>query len=175
VAVTERLGFGVHSAGGKAVRAAERLGLFRKTAAFFRRSPRLFRKYMADDGAAGGVKLDRTMTNVRGVIDRYGIRMNPGARIRIDLSLRGVRGDTLPNRMIRLGPRAFENDQAERVAYAAFWCDNCLHGIHVSRAGVPAGARIHPFSGDQQGLSFPDYTVIVPPSDADEPGEVLEF
>jgi hypothetical protein len=74
----------------------------------------------------------------------------------------------------------FVGDEVERVAYAAFWCDNCLHGIHVSRADVPAGARIHPFAApdDPRGLPFPDYTVIVSPPDADgkdESDEVLEF
>jgi hypothetical protein len=101
----------VHSAGGGAVRAAERVGVFSRAAAFFRRSPRLLRRYTADDGTAGGKQLARTMDNVRGVIDRYGIKMNPGARIKVDLALRGVRGETKPNRLIRLGPRAFENEE----------------------------------------------------------------
>lgn len=78
----------------------------------------LTRDHSANEGTRGGPQLARTMENVRDVIDRYGIRMNKGARIRIDKGLRGVRGITEPNRTIRLSPQAFENEeQLARTIY----------------------------------------------------------
>jgi hypothetical protein len=83
---------------------------------------RLLRDYSADDGSRGGPELDRTMSNVRRVIDRYGIEMNEGAKIKIDRGLRGVRGMTLPGRAIRLAPEAFENEeQLARTIYHENW------------------------------------------------------
>jgi hypothetical protein len=104
--------------GDDAARLAEKAGIFGSASRFFRRPARLVRQYMADDGAAGGRQLDRTMGNVRQAIDKYGIKMNPGARIRINRGLRGLRGVTQPSRLIELSPRAFENEeQLARTIY----------------------------------------------------------
>ena len=108
--------------GSAAARIAEKAGFMRPVLEFFRESPRLLRQYAADDGARGGRQLERTMENVRRVIDRYGITMNRGAKIRIDKGIRGVRGVTMPDRMIRLSPQAFENEeQLARTIYHENW------------------------------------------------------
>lgn len=39
------------------------------------------------------------------------------------------------------------------LASVYFWCDNCLHGIDVSRAKAPRGVPVHGF--DEPGI--PDY------------------
>jgi hypothetical protein len=83
---------------------------------------RLLRDYSTDDGSRGGPELDRTISNVRRVIDRYGIEMNEGAKIKIDRGLRSVRGMTLPDRAIRLAPEAFENEEPlARTIYHENW------------------------------------------------------
>lgn len=71
----------------------------------------------------------------------------------------------------------FVGDEQERVGYAAFWCDNCRFGIHLSRVDVPHGVPMHPFgmSGEELRKIIPDYTLVVPPEDAQENGDVLEF
>jgi hypothetical protein len=82
----------------------------------------LLRDYSANDGSRGGPELDRTMSNVRRVIDRYGIEINEGAWIKIDRGLRGLRAMTLPDRTIRLAPEAFENEeQLARTIYHENW------------------------------------------------------
>ena len=37
-------------------------------------------------------------------------------------------------------------DLDTRVGYALVWCDNCLHGIHISRTLIPADVHALPFS-----------------------------
>ena len=48
------------------------------------------------------------------------------------------------------------------VGYAAFWCDNCLEGVHISRAVVPGGAVVRdaslPFEDREP--KIPDYKVV---------------
>jgi hypothetical protein len=48
------------------------------------------------------------------------------------------------------------------VGYAAFWCDNCLEGIHISRAVVPAGAVVRDASLPSEGREpkIPNYHVV---------------
>jgi hypothetical protein len=59
----------------------------------------------------------------------------------------------------------FVGDPEERTAYAAFWCDNCKYGIHISRVSVPLGLAVHPIDEPWESRSeiIPDYTIIVPP------------
>jgi hypothetical protein len=35
----------------------------------------------------------------------------------------------------------FTGDLDRMVGYAHFWCDNCLHGIGISRTTIPDGAQ----------------------------------
>lgn len=37
-------------------------------------------------------------------------------------------------------------DLDKRTGYALVWCDNCLHGIHISRTFIPADVHALPFS-----------------------------
>jgi hypothetical protein len=49
-------------------------------------------------------------------------------------------GAACPNcghRALRL---VFTGDPERMIGYAHFWCDNCLHGIGISRAPIPVGA-----------------------------------
>ena len=69
----------------------------------------------------------------------------------------------------------FVGDEAERIGYAAFWCDNCRHGIHLSRVDVPEGAPMYAFRPAGPPDAIPDYTIIVPPPDTADAGEVLTF
>lgn len=72
----------------------------------------------------------------------------------------------------------FVGDPAERIAYAAFWCENCKYGIHISRVSVPPGITVHPIDEpwESRNQIIPDYTVIVPPPDENDDAEdVAEF
>ena len=53
----------------------------------------------------------------------------------------------------------FVGDATDRNAYAAFWCDNCMHGIHISRVSVPPGIRVLPIDEpwESRGEIIPDY------------------
>jgi hypothetical protein len=43
------------------------------------------------------------------------------------------------HRTLRL---VFTGDVEKGIGYAHFWCDNCLRGIGISRAHLPAGAIV---------------------------------
>ena len=48
------------------------------------------------------------------------------------------------------------------VGYAAFWCDTCLQGVHISRSAIPVGAVVRDSSlpiEDRQ-PSIPDYVAV---------------
>jgi len=48
------------------------------------------------------------------------------------------------------------------VGYAAFWCDNCLQGIHLSRTVVPEGVEVRDASvpiGERL-PAIPDYNAV---------------
>ncbi|PWU43339.1 hypothetical protein DLJ46_31905 [Micromonospora globispora] len=49
------------------------------------------------------------------------------------------------------------------VGYAAFWCDTCLEGIHISRAPIPAGvvARSLASPPEERLRGIPSYRVVM--------------
>lgn len=55
-----------------------------------------------------------------------------------------------------------------RTGYAAFWCDGCLVGIHLSRCAVPDGVPMESLDTpvDQRAVRVPDYTLLWPDEDA---------
>jgi hypothetical protein len=71
----------------------------------------------------------------------------------------------------------FVGDVEERTAYAAFWCGNCLHGIHISLVNVPKGAPVLSIDEPWESRSeiIPDYTIIVPPPDESDSEDVAIF
>jgi ribosomal protein S27E len=54
-------------------------------------------------------------------------------------------------------------DEKERVGYFQVWCNNCLHGIYISRATIPKNAKMLSFDTDVK-LSeiIPQYKRIEP-------------
>ena len=52
------------------------------------------------------------------------------------------------------------------VGWASFWCNHCLHGLHLSRVAIPDGAEILPMDAtdERRRRRIPDYTII-PPGD----------
>ena len=48
------------------------------------------------------------------------------------------------------------------VGYAAFWCEHCGEGIHISRAAVPAGAVVRDGGVpiEDREPKIPDYRVV---------------
>jgi len=52
----------------------------------------------------------------------------------------------------------------ERVGYAAFWCDGCLVGIHLSRCPVPDGVAMESLETpvEQRAVRVPNYTLLWP-------------
>jgi hypothetical protein len=56
----------------------------------------------------------------------------------------------------------------ERTGYAAFWCDGCLVGIHLSRRTVPEGAPMESLETpvEQRAVKVPNYTLLWPDEDA---------
>jgi hypothetical protein len=71
----------------------------------------------------------------------------------------------------------FVGDAEERIAYAAFWCDNCRYGIHISRVSVPYGVTVRSIDEPWESRSqiIPDYTIIVPPPDESNDANVATF
>jgi hypothetical protein len=71
-------------------------------------------------------------------------------------------GRTCPNcghRALRL---VFTGDLERAVGYGHFWCDNCLQGVGISRAPIPAGAvvqNIH-LPRDQREPKIPNFTLV---------------
>lgn len=56
----------------------------------------------------------------------------------------------------------FTGDLDRQVGYAHFWCDNCLHGIGISRTTIPEGAvvqDIHEQPEDRK-PKIPDFTLV---------------
>ena len=46
----------------------------------------------------------------------------------------------------------------------AFWCDNCMYGIWISRAPIPDGARVLPFQSAEGGGAsdeVPDFVNVL--------------
>lgn len=56
----------------------------------------------------------------------------------------------------------------ERTGYAAFWCDGCLVGIHLSRCRVPDGTPMESLQTpvEQRAVRVPNYTLLWPDEDA---------
>jgi hypothetical protein len=54
-----------------------------------------------------------------------------------------------------------------RTGYAAFWCDGCLVGIHLSRCAVPDGVPMESLDTpvEQRAVRVPDYTLLWPDED----------
>ncbi|MET0236094.1 MAG: hypothetical protein ABW224_15725 [Kibdelosporangium sp.] len=79
-----------------------------------RRDPNL--EYWPDTG-----QLKRTPENIRKVMAKYGVRLEPGAKPRPDANLQGAHGKTEihgQNRVMRISPRAFVNEeQLARTLY----------------------------------------------------------
>ena len=56
----------------------------------------------------------------------------------------------------------FTGSETTRVGWAAFWCDNCLQGIGISRAPIPDGAvmqDIHDAPENRQ-PKVPNYQLV---------------
>ncbi|MBM9504704.1 hypothetical protein [Actinacidiphila acididurans] len=62
---------------------------------------------------------------------------------------------------------AFTGLEPERVGYAAFWCDDCLFGIHVSRCQVPTGVPMDSLHTpvELRSVRIPNYTLLWPDED----------
>lgn len=60
-------------------------------------------------------------------------------------------------RLVFLGPPGRD------VGYAAFWCDTCLEGIHISRAPIPTGvvARSLASPPEERLRGIPSYRVVM--------------
>jgi len=58
----------------------------------------------------------------------------------------------------------FTGNQDRRVGYAAFWCDGCLVGIHLSRCPVPEGVPMESLDTpvEQRAVRVPNYTLLWP-------------
>lgn len=56
----------------------------------------------------------------------------------------------------------FIGDSETRLGYAFIWCQNCLHGIHVSRAQIPAGVIALPLdvSSDELRRLVPEIKLV---------------
>jgi hypothetical protein len=56
----------------------------------------------------------------------------------------------------------------QRTGYAAFWCDACLVGIHLSRCPVPEGAPMESLDTpvERRAVRVPNYTLLWPDEDA---------
>lgn len=51
-------------------------------------------------------------------------------------------------------------DEVERIGYALFWCESCLHGINVSRAGATPAGEFRSFRDPNSLEGVPEFTVI---------------
>lgn len=76
-------------------------------------------------------------------------------------------GGGCPNcgeRQLRL---TFTGLEEERIGYAAFWCDGCLFGIHLSRCEVPEGVPMESLHTpvEQRSVRVPNYTLLWPDED----------
>lgn len=62
---------------------------------------------------------------------------------------------------------AFTGPPGERVGYVSFWCDNCLYGVHYSRATVPDGVDILPIGlpPEERRRHVPNYTFVLEDED----------
>lgn len=58
----------------------------------------------------------------------------------------------------------FTGQPEQRVGYAAFWCDDCLVGIHLSRCPVPEGVPMESLDTpvEQRAVRVPNYTLLWP-------------
>ena len=58
----------------------------------------------------------------------------------------------------------FTGQPDRRVGYAAFWCDGCLVGIHLSRCPVPEGVPMESLDTpvEQRAVRVPNYTLLWP-------------
>jgi hypothetical protein len=58
----------------------------------------------------------------------------------------------------------FTGVEEERVGYAAFWCDGCLFGIHLSRCRVPEGVPMDSIHTpvERRSVRIPNYTLLWP-------------
>ncbi|WP_405586441.1 hypothetical protein [Streptomyces sp. NBC_01190] len=58
----------------------------------------------------------------------------------------------------------FTGRAADRVGYAAFWCDGCLVGIHLGHCSVPADAPMESLDTpvEQRAVRVPSYTMLWP-------------
>ena len=42
----------------------------------------------------------------------------------------------------------YVGDCGTRIGFLQIWCNNCLKGIHISRASAPINAKMVPFNSD---------------------------
>jgi hypothetical protein len=56
----------------------------------------------------------------------------------------------------------FTGNTARLVGWAAFWCDNCLQGITISRVQIPEGAVIRDIdqAPEHRRPELPDFEVV---------------
>lgn len=73
-------------------------------------------------------------------------------------------GDARTLRAVFVGPPGLG------AASGFFWCDTCLHGVSVSRMGVPAGADVIPIGQPQPDwpVVMPEYTLVWPQDEDQE-------
>ena len=57
---------------------------------------------------------------------------------------------------------AFTGDIATAIGWAAFWCDNCLQGITLSRVPIPDGAVVRDISQppERRRPLIPDFQIV---------------
>jgi hypothetical protein len=62
---------------------------------------------------------------------------------------------------------AFTGQPEKRTGYAAFWCDGCLVGIHLSRRAVPDGVPMESLDTpvERRAVRVPNYTLLWPDED----------
>lgn len=67
---------------------------------------------------------------------------------------------------------AFTGPRGGRVGFVSFWCDNCLHGVHYSRATAPDGVDVIPIdlSEEEHARYVPNYTFVLEDEDDDVQG-----
>jgi len=76
-------------------------------------------------------------------------------------------GNACPNCGAAALRLAFTGLAQERVGYAAFWCDRCLVGIHLSRCPLPEGVPVDSIHTpvEQRSVRIPNYTLLWPEED----------
>ena len=56
----------------------------------------------------------------------------------------------------------FFGDKDKMMGHSYIWCDNCLHGIHVSRTKIPEDIHFLPMNVSKEELAkyVPEYKMI---------------